>query len=143
MRQRLLENPKWETDINHDPILILNAIRSSTHAPVRSQYRSVLLVDSILNWFGIKQSANEDLINYFKCGKQLEDVWRTQMGRKCLEFFVSEDKNYKTTIADGDDAARKKIVNDVNDEVAAYVMIRGADKNKYDSFKTCSAPVPR
>ena len=94
MRQRLLENPKWETDINHDPILILNAIRSSTHAPVRSQYRSVLLVDSILNWFGIKQSANEDLIDYFKRGKQLEDVWRTQMGRKCLEFFVSEDENY-------------------------------------------------
>ena len=136
MRARLIEDLKWEDDVSQDPLKILNAIRSGTHAPIRSQYRSVLLVDSILNWFGIKQSANEDLIDYFKQGKQLEDVWRSQMGRKCLEFFISEDDGYKAAMAIGDRDEVKRLVDEIYDEVAAYVMIRGADKNKYDSFKT-------
>ena len=136
MKDRLLETTDWDTVTSRDPLLILETIKNNAHSPVRSQYRAVLLVDSILNWFGIKQSNDEDLIDYFKRGKQLEEVWRTQMGRKCLEFFVSHDPEYLKAVAENDTDAKNKIVNDVYDEVAAYVMIRGADKNKYESFKT-------
>ena len=131
MRQRLEEHPDYEAKILNDPVELMRAIKVLIHDPVRAQYPFATMTDAVARWINAKQQDNEELMDYVKRWKQLRDVAKTHLGPEFLHSFIKTTSEYQTA---ADEKEKTKLLGDSFAQWSAYLLLRGADSNKYGSL---------
>jgi len=63
MQQRIEEHPTFRSEIEDNPIKLLEVISSTTHDPIRAQYPFISMTDSLIRFLNIKQQDDEDLVD--------------------------------------------------------------------------------
>ena len=130
MQQRVEEHPKYKSEIEDDPIKLLEVISSSTHDPIRAQYPFISMTDSILRLLNIKQHDEEDLVDYVKRFKQQRDIVKNQIGTRFLDYFFENTQEFKSANTSEQTAIKAKAF----EYYCAYLLMRGANRNKYGSL---------
>jgi hypothetical protein len=131
MQSRIESHPEFETKIRHNPIELLEAIKTLMHDTVRSQYPYVSMTDALVRLVTVKQHDHESLMDYVKRFKQLRDVAVSHLGTEFLDKFVSQQSFY----LEAKPSDRSKIEDEAYEQFMAYLLIRGADPNKYGSMQ--------
>ena len=95
MRDKIKTQTDYDTKIKNDPIALLEAIRTLTHDPIRSQYPFLSLLDSLYRLITIRQQDTESLQEYITRFKQVRDNFKKHCGNKFLDHFVELLAEYK------------------------------------------------
>ena len=81
MQARIEEHPNY-SQIENDPIALLEAIKTLVHDPVRAQYPLVSMNDAFKRLVNVQQHEQENLTEYVKHFKQLRDVAMSHLGKR-------------------------------------------------------------
>ena len=130
MQQRIEEHPKYKSEIEDNPIKLLEVISSTTHDPIRAQYPFISMTDSLIRFINIRQHDDEDLVDYVKRFKQHRDIVKSNIGTRFLDTFFENTKEYKNASA----TEKADIKAKAFEYYCAYLLMRGADRKKYDSL---------
>ncbi len=68
MQSRVEEHPDFESEIKNDPIKLLEVIKVLMHDPVHAQYPMISMTEALARLVNIKQSNNEQLLDYVNVG---------------------------------------------------------------------------
>ena len=132
MKNRIQEHPEYEKKLLDDPIKLLDAIRILTHNPLRAVYPIASGVDVLYRWYTLKQYAHENLTDYTKRFKHMRDIVVNQFGNNIFEHFIIRTDEYMNER----DVDKKNEMKDGSfEQFAAYMLLKGSDKDKYDSLK--------
>ena len=81
MQSRIEEHPKSNIIIKNDPISLLQSIKTRMKDLVWAQYPLLSITNTLDRVFNVKQTENDNLLDYVKRFKQLSDVAKNQLGR--------------------------------------------------------------
>ena len=88
-RDKIKGQTDFNKEIKHNPIALLEAIRTLTHDPIRAQYPFLSLFDSLYRLITIRpQEEHESLQEYIIRFKQVRDNFKKHCGTKFLDHFV-------------------------------------------------------
>jgi hypothetical protein len=117
--------------ITNDPIKLLATIRDLMHETIRTKYPMVSLVEIQTNMLSIAQRETETMAEYHKRFKEHKDMMFMQVsGKTYLHEWTKTLAGYST--ADPEDQAQMLL--DVVPQYMAYLLIKGAHKDKYGSL---------
>ena len=131
LQLRVEEHPDFKDEIDDKPIKLLEVIKELMHEPVRAQYHLISMTNNLQRWLNAKQNDDEPLLEYAKRYQQLTDVVKSQFGTKLLSETVEKRDEYKELKKT---AEKKEMIKDSFDEWCAYLVLQGADKNKYGTL---------
>ena len=128
MQQRVEEHPDFVSQIDDDPIKLIEVIKTLLHDPVRAQYPLISVTDALYRWINSRQQDDEDLLDYAKRRKQLTDTVKAQVGNKLFHYYVENTEEYKTNSSSTE---KDELLKSSFEKVDAYLLLRGADRKKY------------
>lgn len=94
MRTRIQEHPDFSTQIQDDPIKLLETIKSGMQEPVRAQYPLITSVDHTVTMFTCKQGPDEQLIDFSKQFKQNLDLAIEHISKSGVNHCVENQADY-------------------------------------------------
>jgi hypothetical protein len=131
MQSRIEEHPDYASKIRNDAIELLKAIKILMHDAVRAQYPIVSMCDALSRLFAFRQQDDENLLDYVKRFKQQRDITKQQCGKNMFDDFMKNTQEYRDT---NDQNEKAEILAAGFDKVMAYLLMKGADQNKYGTL---------
>ena len=131
MKNRIEEATNYETEIQNNPFILLEAIKSKMFRQIQTKYKYNQVTDTLLQFFSTKQEHGESLIDYSMGFKQAKDNVKLTLGTGFLYKFIENTNKYKNACK-GEE--QKAVLADSWDRWTAYMQLRQSNRNKYGSF---------
>ena len=133
VKNKLEAKENWqEIETEHDPIVLLRAIKAITQDYQDSKYPIASIHRSIANLVNIKQGETESLAAYTKRFRTVKDLMEAQHGKLDLAVYVIKQEDY-------DEDQHDQLTEEAYDEFLAYSFMTGADpKRSGDLMKELS-----
>ena len=130
MQQQLEEHPNF-SNIQDNPIELLNTIQLLIYDPVRVQYPLASMTDALVRLINIKQGVNEILVDYVKRFKQARDVMKSYLGIKVLDEFIENSNEYQS---ETDVNKQQELKDAALEKLFAFLFLNGSDHSKYGTL---------
>ena len=134
MQGELRELPNFESDIEDDPLKLLDNVQTLMYTPMRVIYPYLGLIEAIARFVNLRMYENEEILDYLDRIKQEKNIVSSLQGKKCLDQFVENTQEYQDTSNDvnlgASDIALKqsKMTDEAFEVFSAAVFLRGAGK---------------
>ena len=130
-----IEEVSEYTKIKNNPYELLDEIKKKMYGAGRSKYAFVGLTEQIDRILNTKQDDGENLVDYTKRFKQVRDNAKGSLGKKFLESFIKNTKEYKDNEELGNSKECKQMIKTSIRAWMAFLLLRNADNRKYGSLK--------
>ena len=147
MRSKVLSRPEYSTEIEGNPIKLLEAIKQHARSYESTQYRMRTICDAMKSLINLKQKEDENPIDYLKRFKVARDVFYSHVGKKyAFPRVVESHANYQSLKDVIDDASAPKEKREIAqkefdeigkkcmDEFTAYLYLENSDRRRYDTL---------
>ena len=123
----LRELPNVDSDIEDDPLKLLDNVQTLMHTPMRAIYPYLGLIEAIARFVNLRMYENEEILDYLDRIKQEKNIVSSLQGKKVLDQFVENTQEYQD------------VSNDVN--LGALDTALTQSKMKNEAFEVFSTTV--
>ena len=95
IQTRIETHPKFEEEIQDNPIELLKVIKIIMNDPEKSRYPYASLTEAMARIVNIKQHDRENLLDYSKRFKQAKDILKSHVGTNLLDGFIENLPEYR------------------------------------------------
>ena len=127
MQIAIQELPNYESEIQDDPIKLLESVQVLMHTPIRAVYPMWGLAEILADLVNLRQKEDEDLITYLERFKQERNLAKSQLGYGFLDKFMENTKEYQESSSE----ERETIKYEAFDRMMAVLFIRGSNQGIY------------
>ena len=128
MQNRIEERINFKSDIRDDPIKSLETIKQTMYVPTRSKYVYDGIIETIKQIFDMKQSDDENIVEYSKRFKQALDEFKATLGKQLLDHYTKNTEEYQNRSGD----TKKKEIKEKNwNSFITLMFIKNSDQRKY------------
>jgi len=100
MQQRIETHPDFDTQINDNPIVLLQEIQKLMHKTVRAQYGLLTVHHAIKGLVTLKQREGEELLDFVKRFKQIRSTYCNYMGAAWFDHYADITDEYWAATTD-------------------------------------------
>ena len=131
LQNKILSLADYEAAVKGNPIEMLVRIQQLSIQFQEKKYGTAVVVDAMKNLLNLKQTEDEDLVDYTRRFKSARDILESQWGSKIAFPKLSrEDEAW-----DDNDAARQaQAKTNSYNKFLAYLYVENADRLKYGDF---------
>ena len=140
MQQRIREHPEYETtNMDKDPIKILELISLLMNNPIRARYPMATLTESLARIINMRQKEDESLDGYLDRFKQERSIVKSHLGTNFLETFIENTKEFEDIENNYDNEddriiMRNKMKKQLFESLMAFIFMRGSDRTRYSKL---------
>ena len=131
MQIRVKELSDFETDIQDDPIKLLEAIGRLMHEPIRATHPYLSLAETMARAVNMRQREGEELQGYGERFKQEKQILKSSLGEGFLDEFVENTKEHQEALNGKEKSAMK---DEAFDKLLTILFMRGSDQRKHGSW---------
>ena len=104
------------------------------HNPSRSRCPFASLAEAIRRLINAKMEDTENQISCNEKVKQAKDVFKSHLGTKILDEFITHTEEHKKAVAEGNSASQREMKDSAFDQWVSHLMVDNADHEKFGSL---------
>ena len=124
------EVPSFESNIRNDPLELLEHVEILMHVPQRAKYSPLTLVEVLMSFLRLRQGENESLLDYLGRFKSETKVVTRLFGKKLVDDFVENKKEYRD-LPKTDIDAKKSLKEKEWDKFKVVLFLQNADTSRF------------
>ena len=127
MQVAIKELPNYESEIQNEPLKLLEEVKKLMHTSVRARYPFMSLTENLASLVNFKQNEKEPLCDYLERFEQDKCIVKSQMGDDVLDTFMESYPSYDSLGID----EKKTLKKSGFEAWMAAIFLRGSNQSVY------------